>query len=224
MCATDRSQIAVSSQTELFNSLCHLINMSSCPILIRDSCGELIHTNPLFDKIFLTNTVRESWLSSIPIETGIDLVRAELNTLTSRIACLVRHVQLNDQSWTVFIECVPYMGGVFSKWVFINEGCSIDERFRQYRDFSMKVDRYFECVSMVANSDWNVMNLYAVGFSHSMISRITGLEEQTSKNVVSKMKRKLKYPDRDYLIMSSICTFSYAKIVSNVLSILRLKS
>ncbi|MBK3051756.1 conjugal transfer protein TrbJ, partial [Klebsiella pneumoniae] len=32
-----------------------MLNISSCPAFIRDSRGEVIHTSPTFDKIFLTS-------------------------------------------------------------------------------------------------------------------------------------------------------------------------
>ncbi|EPW7215495.1 conjugal transfer protein TrbJ, partial [Klebsiella pneumoniae] len=55
MCAKDRSHIAVRSQTDSIHSMREMLNISSCPAFIRDSRGEVIHTSPTFDKIFLTS-------------------------------------------------------------------------------------------------------------------------------------------------------------------------
>jgi hypothetical protein len=45
MCAMDRSQIAVRSQTDSIHSMREMLNISSCPAFIRDSRGEVIHTS-----------------------------------------------------------------------------------------------------------------------------------------------------------------------------------
>ncbi|MDK7808474.1 hypothetical protein QP618_30685, partial [Klebsiella pneumoniae] len=81
--------------------------------------------------------------------------------------------------------------------------------------------RYIERIQRSAKSDWAIFNLYAVGFSHASISKITGVGVQTSKNTVSKIKKELSFDDRDYIIMSSIYTLSYGKFISNVVSILK---
>lgn len=89
MCAKDRSHIAVRSQTDSIHSMREMLNISSCPAFIRDSRGEVIHTSPTFDKIFLTSggtgafdTPRApgSWfLDLLPgDQTGTDAVRTEI--------------------------------------------------------------------------------------------------------------------------------------------------
>ncbi|MFM3651217.1 hypothetical protein AB8S51_25570, partial [Klebsiella pneumoniae] len=107
------------------------------------------------------------------------------------------------------------------KWVFINEDEPMPHPSMEYNDFSIKMQRYIERIQRSAKSDWAIFNLYAVGFSHACISKITGVGVQTSKNTVSKIKKELSFDDRDYIIMSSIYTLSYGKFISNVVSILK---
>lgn len=222
MCAKDRSQIAVCSQTESIQYFIEMLNISSSPSFIRDSSGELIHSSPLFDQIFLTNRERKSWFSSLSVDIGIELIESELKTLTTRTACLVRNVQLENQMWTVFIECIILNNEAFSKWVFVKDIKNILDRSGRYGAFSSRLEKYIERMAKTASSEWAVINLYAVGFTHSTISKITGLEEQTSKNVVYKMKKELKFPDRDFVVLSSIYSFGYSKIINNVMEVLRL--
>ncbi|MBF9227887.1 conjugal transfer protein TrbJ, partial [Acinetobacter baumannii] len=103
---------------------------------------------------------------------------------------------------------------------FINEDEPMPHPSMVYNDFSIKMQRYIERIQRSAKSDWAIFNLYAVGFSHASISKITGVGVQTSKNTVSKIKKELSFDDRDYIIMSSIYTLSYGKFISNVVSIL----
>lgn len=171
---------------------------------------------------FLTNNERNSWFASIPVDTGMELVRSELRALTSRVACLVSNVQINNEVWTVFIECMTFNDDLFSKWVFIKDSDSIVDQLGRYKAFSVRMDRYIEKISRAASSEWAIINLYSAGLTHSTISKITGVEEQTSKNAVSKMKRELNFPDRDYIILSSIYSLNYSKIIHNVISVLKL--
>jgi hypothetical protein len=57
MCATDRSQNTVCSQTVSIQYLVEMLNISSSPSFIRNNLGELVHTSPLFDKLFLQTTI-----------------------------------------------------------------------------------------------------------------------------------------------------------------------
>lgn len=52
MCAKDRSQIAVCSQTESIQYFVEMLNISSSPSFVRDSHGKLVHTNSRFDQVF----------------------------------------------------------------------------------------------------------------------------------------------------------------------------
>ncbi|KDV96278.1 hypothetical protein AB28_0424 [Raoultella ornithinolytica 2-156-04_S1_C2] len=47
------------------------------------------------------------------------------------------------------------------------------------------------------------------------------MQEQTSKNVVNKIKKDLQFSDRDHLIISSIYSLSYSRIIHNVIDILK---
>ncbi|SAQ21809.1 conjugal transfer transcriptional regulator TraJ [Klebsiella michiganensis] len=221
MCAKDRSQIAVRRQTESIQNVAEMLNISSSPSFIRNSSGEFIYSSPLFDQIFLTKYDRKSWFSSISVDVGMELIHSELKALTSRNACLVKNVKAEKQIWSVFIECITLNNEVFTKWVFLNEVNSVIDRSGKHGAFSSKMDKYLAKVANMASSEWAVLNLYSVGFTHSTISKITGLEEQTSKNVVHKMRKELNYPDRDYLILSLLHSCSYSKILQNVIEVLR---
>ncbi len=70
MCAKDRSHIAVRSQTDSIHSMREMLNISSCPAFIRDSRGEVIHTSPTFDKIFLTSGELEHLIHPEHLEAG----------------------------------------------------------------------------------------------------------------------------------------------------------
>lgn len=221
MCATDRSQNTVCSQTVSIQYLIEMLNISSSPSFIRNSLGELVHTSPLFDKLFFTNNDRNSWFSSISVDVGVELVKSEISALTGGTACLVQNVQINDQCWSVFIECVSLKDELFSKWVFIQDGSVLNDRSGKYAAIVPKINQYLEKRCRDSNSDWAVFNLYAIGCSHSIISKIIGVEEQTSKNVVNKIKKDIKFSDRDHLILSSLYSSNYSRIVHNVMDILR---
>ncbi|ROE32922.1 hypothetical protein C4Y95_023715 [Klebsiella pneumoniae subsp. pneumoniae] len=51
--------------------------------------------------------------------------------------------------------------------------------------------------------------------------KITGVKEQTSRNAVRHIKNDLNFPDRDYIILSSIYALSYGRVVGNVIKILK---
>ena len=53
MCAKDRSQNSVCSQTEFIQYLDDVFSISSSLSLIRDSQGELVHLSPLFETLLL---------------------------------------------------------------------------------------------------------------------------------------------------------------------------
>lgn len=99
MCAKDRSHIAVRSQTDSIHSMREMLNISSCPAFIRDSRGEVIHTSPTFDKIFLTSggtgafdTPRApgSWFLDLSLEIKLELMQSELKSFSEGSAVLVK--------------------------------------------------------------------------------------------------------------------------------------
>lgn len=230
MCAKDRSQIAVRSQTDSIHSMREMLNISSCPAFIRDSRGDVIHTSPTFDKVFLTSgcagtfdtpSASGSWFLDLSLEVKLELMQSELKSFSEGSAVLVKKIWLVDSLWTVFIETFTINEETYSKWVFIKEGDQIPQPSREYNEFSKKMQGYIEKIQRSAKSDWAIFNLYAVGFSHASISKIIGIEVQTSKNTVSKIKKELNFDSRDYIILSSIYTLSYGRFVSNVLGILK---
>ncbi len=189
MCAKDRSHIAVRSQTDSIHSMREMLNISSCPAFIRDSRGEVIHTSPTFDKIFLTSggtgafDTPEHWKlvsGSLP-EIKLELMQSELKSFSEGSAVLVKNIWLAGSLWTVFIETFSINEDTYSKWVFINEDEPMPHPSMEYNDFSIKMQRYIERIQRSAKSDWAIFNLYAVGFSHASISKITGVGVQTSK-------------------------------------------
>ena len=221
MCAKDRSQITVLSQTETIHSFSEMLNFSSCPSFIRNTQGEFLHTSPLFDKIFLTSVTSVAWFSALPLKTKIELIQSEIKSFTEDSSVLVRGIGFGDISWTVFIESFHLDDEKYSRWVFIREGEAICDHAKEYADFSSKMEKYIDRISKTASSDWAIFNLYSVGFSHATISKITGVKEQTSRNAVRHIKNDLNFPDRDYIILSSICALSYGRIVGNVIEILK---
>lgn len=118
MCAKDRSHIAVRSQTDSIHSMREMLNISSCPAFIRDSRGEVIHTSPTFDKIFLTSggtgafdTPRApgSWFLDLSLEIKLELMQSELKSFSegqrgaerkraNRLARYSRERQIHEMS------------------------------------------------------------------------------------------------------------------------------
>ncbi|SBY78669.1 conjugal transfer transcriptional regulator TraJ [Klebsiella pneumoniae] len=125
MCAKDRSHIAVRSQTDSIHSMREMLNISSCPAFIRDSRGEVIHTSPTFDKIFLTSggtgafdTPRApgSWFLDLSLEIKLELMQSELKSFSEGSAVLVKNIWLAGSLWTVFIETFSINEDTYSKW------------------------------------------------------------------------------------------------------------
>lgn len=221
MCAKDRSQIVVSSQTESIASFATMLDFSSCPAFIRNAQGALIYANLPFDNIFLTSGTYASWFSSLPLEMKIRLMKSEIKSLSDGCAVLVKRVRFNDVSWTVFIERIQIGSEIYSKWVFINEGGSVSDGFIEYADFSIKMERFIEGLSKTTGSEWTVFNLYIVGFTHATISRIAGVKEQTSRNIVKHIKDDLGFPDRDYIILAALHSLDYGRYFENAIGIVK---
>ena len=78
MCAMDRSQIIVYSQSEIINHLDDLFSISSSFCFMRDAHGELFYLSPLFEKNILNNYELKFWFSSIPIDTRLDCLTLKL--------------------------------------------------------------------------------------------------------------------------------------------------
>ena len=82
MCAMDRSQIMVYSQSEIINHLEDLLSISSSQSFVRDAQGELIYLSPPFERTVLNGNELNIWFSSIPVNVRLDLFNAELNSLS----------------------------------------------------------------------------------------------------------------------------------------------
>ncbi|MFO3759017.1 conjugal transfer protein TrbJ [Klebsiella aerogenes] len=222
MCAKDRSKNTVASQTDSIHSLGEMLNISSSLAFIRNSRGELIHTSPLFNKVFLTCTDVDSWFSSLPLETGMELVQSEINVLSERSACIVRDVRINSFVWDVFIESLLVNNEFYSKWVFVRETHDVGFISNPYANMGHKIEKYIYTLSSKKDDKWKILNLYAIGLTHSKISAITGVSEKTSRNVVSDFNKKFAFDSRDNLILSLFYSVSYHRLAINVMEILKL--
>ena len=66
-----------------------------------------------------------------------------------------------------------------------------------------------------------ILNLYAIGLTHSKISAITGVSEKTSRNVVSDFNKEFAFDSRDNLILSLFYSVSYYRLAMNIMDILK---
>ena len=220
MCAKDRSQNTFVSQTDSIHSLGEMLNISSSLSFIRNARGELIHTSPLFDKVFLTRTDVDSWFSSLPLETGMELVKSEINVLSERSACIVRDVRIDGYVWDVFIESLSVNNEFYSKWVFVRETYDVGFISNPFADVGRKIEKYISSLSSRKDDKWKILNLYAIGLTHSKISAITGVSEKTSRNVVSDFNKEFAFDSRDNLILSLFYSVSYYRLAMNIMDIL----
>ena len=221
MCAKDRSQNTFVSQTDSIHSLGEMLNISSSLSFIRNARGELIHTSPLFDKVFLTRTDVDSWFSSLPLETGMELVKSEINVLSERSACIVRGVRIDGYVWDVFIESLSVNNEFYSKWVFVRETYDVGFISNPFADVGRKIEKYISSLSSRKDDKWKILNLYAIGLTHSKISAITGVSEKTSRNVVSDFNKEFAFDSRDNLILSLFYSVSYYRLAMNIMDILK---
>ncbi|EKZ5287258.1 conjugal transfer protein TrbJ [Klebsiella aerogenes] len=199
-----------------------MLNISSSLSFIRNARGELIHTSPLFDKIFLTRTDVDSWFSSLPLETGMELVKSEINLLSERSACIVRDIRIDGFVWDVFIESLPVNNEFYSKWVFVRETYDVGFISNPFADVGRKIEKYISSLSFRKDDKWKILNLYAIGLTHSKISAITGVSEKTSRKVVSDFSKEFAFDSRDNLILSLFYSVSYHRLAMNIMDILKL--
>lgn len=223
MCAKDRSQNTFASQTDSIHSLGEMLNISSSLAFIRNSRGELIHISPLFNKIFLTSTDVDSWFSSLPLETGMELVQSEINVLSERSACIVRDVCIDGFVWDIFIESLSVNNESYSKWVFVRETHDVGFISNSYTDIGHKIEKYISSLSSRKGDKWKILNLYAIGLTHSKISAITGVSEKTSRNVVNNFNKEFAFDNRDNLILSLFYSVSYHRLAMNIMDILKVR-
>ena len=222
MCAKDRSQNTFVSQTDSIHSLGEMLKFSSSLSFIRNARGELIHTSPLFNKVFLTRTDVDSWFSSLPLETGMELVKSEINILSEHSSCIVRDVCIDGFVWDVFIESLSVNNEFYSKWVFVRETYDAGFISNPFADVGRKIEKYISSLSSRKDDKWKILNLYAIGLTHSKISAITGVSEKTSRNVVSDFNKEFAFDSRDNLILSLFYSVSYHRLAMNIMDILKL--
>lgn len=121
MCAKDRSQNSVCSQTEFIQYLDDVFSISSSLSLIRDSQGELVHLSPLFETLLLKGSELKVWFSFIPLDVRLELFNAELNSLSGEGPYFSKNVKSMNQVLNIFIECIYVKGRKFTRWVFFPE-------------------------------------------------------------------------------------------------------
>ncbi|HIA8334126.1 hypothetical protein RBI80_30000 (plasmid) [Klebsiella variicola] len=118
MCAMDRSQIMVYSQSEIINHLEDLLSISSSQSFVRDAQGELIYLSPPFERTVLNGNELNIWFSSIPVNVRVDLFNAELNSLSGMGPFVFKNVKSIGCLLTILIECISVNNVKFVRWVF----------------------------------------------------------------------------------------------------------
>lgn len=221
MCAKDRSQNAFASQTDSIQSVSEMLNISSSLSFIRNSCGELIRSSPLFDKMFLTNRDINSWLASLPIETGMELVGAEIGVLTECSACIVKDVCIDGYVWNVFIESMFLKNESYTKWVFVRESHAVVLAQNSYSRMGRRINAYLSNPLSRKDDKWKILSLYAIGLTHSKIANLTGVSEKTSKNIINEFNKEFSFESRDKLILSFFYSMSYHRLALNVVNVLK---
>lgn len=220
MCAKDRSQNSVCSQTEFIQYLDDVFFISSSLSLIRDSQGELVHLTHLFESLLLKGCDLKVWFSFIPLDVRLELFNAELNSLSGGGPYLSRNVKSMNQVFNVFIECVYVKGQKFTRWVFFPEYNNLFHLNHEYDRASKVIDDIFYFRRKVDLQFWKVFNLYAFGFTNSRISISTNLTEDQVKKTIKKIKTECFVSSRDCLTLLTLHTLNYNKLAINVIKIL----
>ncbi|WP_368755296.1 hypothetical protein [Klebsiella oxytoca] len=220
MCAKDRSQIIVYSQSEFIDHLDDLLSVSSSHSFIRDSQGELIYLSPLFERSLLNGGELKFWFSSIPIDIRLELFNAELNSLSGLGPYIFKNVKSISCLLNIFIECVLVDETKFVRWVFIPEPTILLPIEHEHSLASKEIDDIFCLRKQVDSKFWSVFNLYAYGFTISSISRATNLTEDQVKKVIRKIKNDCFVNNRDCLMLLVLKTLNYSRLSFNVMKIL----
>ncbi|MEH5891537.1 helix-turn-helix domain-containing protein, partial [Enterobacter roggenkampii] len=90
-----------------------------------------------------------------------------------------------------------------------------------FADVGRKIEKYISSLSSRKDDKWKILNLYAIGLTHSKISAITGVSEKTSRNVVSDFNKEFAFDSRDNLILSLFYSVSYYRLAMNIMDILK---
>ena len=220
MCAMDRSQIMVYSQSEIINHLEDLLSISSSQSFVRDAQGELIYLSPPFERTVLNGNELNIWFSSIPVNVRLDLFNAELNSLSGMGPFVFKNVKSIGCLLTILIECISVNNVKFVRWVFFLESTNFLSLGDEYFRASVEIDDIF-CMRKKVDLDfWKVFNLYAYGFTISKICGSTKLTEDKVKKLIRKIKTDCFVSDRDYLGLLVLNTFNYCQLAFNVIKIL----
>ena len=111
MCAKDRSQNSVCSQTELVNSLFHLADVSSCPCLIRDSSGIIVHSNLLLTSKILEDINISKVFSLFSHSDLRSLNEEDVRVITYGGGKIVDGVTIGKYNCSILIEGFLYVTG-----------------------------------------------------------------------------------------------------------------
>ncbi|ASI56859.1 hypothetical protein ACR96N_22095 [Klebsiella pneumoniae] len=220
MCAKDRSQNSVCSQTEFIQYLDDVFSISSSLSLIRDSQGELVHLSPLFETLLLKGSELKVWFSFIPLDVRLELFNAELNSLSGEGPYFSKNVKSMNQVLNIFIECIYVKGRKFTRWVFFPESNGFFHLHHEYDKASKIIDDIFYLRRKVDLQFWKVFNLYAFGFTNSKISSSTNLTEDQVKKTIKKIKAECFVSSSDCLALLTLYTLNYNRLAINVINIL----
>ncbi|MFY8764875.1 hypothetical protein ACOWZQ_22895 [Klebsiella pneumoniae] len=220
MCAMDRSQIIVYSQSEIINHLDDLLSISSSQCFIRDAQGELVYLSPSLEKNILNENELKFWFSSIPVDVRLELFNAEINSLSGMGPYIFKGVKSMSCLLNIFIECIFLNDHKFVRWVFFSESTSFLPLKKEHKRASIQINDIF-CLRKKVDLDfWRVFNLYAYGFTISKISGSTNLTEDQVKKLIKKIKTNCLVSDRDCLGLLILNTYNYSRLASNVMKIL----
>ena len=216
MCAKDRSQNSVCSQTELVNSLFHLADVSSCPCLIRDSSGIIVHSNLLLTSKILEDINISKVFSLFSHSDLRSLNEEDVRVITYGGGKIVDGVTIGKYNCSILIEGFFVCDRVYTKWTFVNIK-TLDF------DFSDKLvsfkNSFLDLISSLAKENvnkWYVLHLHSFGFTHGQISNLIGRSEKTSRNYSLEIRRVLKVSNQDELILLQISSSLYHILISNI--------
>ncbi|HHJ4165859.1 TPA: hypothetical protein ACQJJL_004984 [Raoultella ornithinolytica] len=220
MCAKDRSQIVVYSQTEFIQHLDDLLSISSSHSFIRDVQGELIYLSPLFEKTLLNGSELKFWFSSISVDVRFALFNAEINSLSGMGPYIFKNIKSMNCLLNIFIERIFVNDVKFVRWVFIPEPTTFLPLGHEHSQASQVIDDIFCLRRQVDLKFWKVFNLYAYGFTNSKISGATNLTEDQVKKLIKKIKGDCYVSNRDHLALLVLNTLNYSRLAFNVIEIL----
>ncbi|WP_336185825.1 hypothetical protein [Klebsiella grimontii] len=220
MCAMDRSQIVIYSQTEFIQYLNDSFSISSTNSFIRNAKGDLIYLSPAFEKRLLNGLDLKSWFSSIPVDTRVSLFNAEQNTLSDVGPYMFNNVKSKNCLLNIFMECMFFNGAKFVRWVFIPEFFYLSAQGSDDSKSYLEIESILSLRKRVDLRFWKVFNLYAYGFTIEMISETTRLTKDQVKKTIKKIKVDCFVDSRDSFALTILKGQNYNIVASNVIKIL----